>query len=172
MRRNSLGGTYRSYPEPVDGLVPGVLHLVVVGFFALQNVDLLGKTREEDGESERVWWWGRTRGRFPDLIFGLEQGLQLLQGLGQLVLQQLAGAVACVGLQVSHLPTQKLDTPEVRQCWAGPGMSHGIILVWIKKPVPGNNTAHLGLCGVCFHSNVCKREEKKKKKAVDASSLW
>lgn len=45
MGGNSLGGTYRSYPESVDGLVPGVLHLVVVGFFALQNVDLLEKKR-------------------------------------------------------------------------------------------------------------------------------
>lgn len=93
----------------------------------------------------------------PDLIFGLEQGLQLLQGLGQLVLQQLAGALACVGLQISHLPTQKLDTPEVRQRRAGPGMSHGIILVWIKNRPRKQHTARLGLCGVCFHSNVCER---------------
>lgn len=33
-----------------------------------------------------------------DLILGLEQGLQLLQGLGQLVLQQVTGALAPVSL--------------------------------------------------------------------------
>lgn len=101
----------------------------------------------------------------PDLIFGLEQGLQLLQGLGQLVLQQLTGALACVGLQVSHLPTQKLDTPEVRQRWAGPGMSHGIILVWMKNQSPETTQPTL----TCVSA---KKKKKKKKKAVDASSLW
>lgn len=164
MRRNSLGGTYRSYPEPVDGLVPGVLHLVVVGFFALQNVDLLGKKREEDGESERVWWWRRTRGGAPDLIFGLEQGLQLLQGLGQLVLQQLAGALACVGLQVSHLPAQKLDTPEVRQRWAGPGMSHRIILVWIKNQSPETTQPTL----TCVSAE--KRRRRRRRRLMPAPS--
>lgn len=96
----------------MDGLVPGVLHLVVVGFFALQNVDLLEKERKmvnlECVMRENPW-------EVPDLIFGLEQGLQLLQGLGQLVLQQVAGALACVSLQISHLATQKLETPEVRE---------------------------------------------------------
>ncbi len=33
-----------------------------------------------------------------DLIFGLQQGLQLLQGLGQLILQQVTGAMASMGL--------------------------------------------------------------------------
>lgn len=39
---------HRSYPESVDGLVPGVLHLVVVCFLALQNVDLLERQQKEE----------------------------------------------------------------------------------------------------------------------------
>lgn len=53
MRSTSLSVTYRSrfhqsYPQSVDGLVPGMFHLMVVCFFALQNVDLLEK--EQNGE--------------------------------------------------------------------------------------------------------------------------
>lgn len=83
----------------MDGLVPGVFHLMVVCFFALQNVDLLEK--EKTGElnlsrddEEDV----RRHKLSSDLIFGLQQGLQLLQGLGQLVLQQVTGALARMSL--------------------------------------------------------------------------
>lgn len=72
---------------------------MVVCFFALQNVDLLEK--EKTGElnlsrddEEDV----RRHKLSPDLIFGLQQGLQLLQGLGQLVLQQVTGALARMSL--------------------------------------------------------------------------
>lgn len=38
-----------------------------------------------------------------NLIFGLQQGLQLLQGLGQFVLQKVTGAVSSVSLQLCYL---------------------------------------------------------------------
>lgn len=100
-----------------------MLHLMVVCFFALQNVDLLeeekhGELNASGGEEEPV----RRHRLSTDLVFGLQQGLQLLQGLGQLVLQQVTGALACVSLQISHLATQKLDTPGVREYCARPRM--------------------------------------------------
>lgn len=89
---------HHSYPKPVDGLVPGVFHLMVVGFLALQDVDLLEKQQKEelnpgDGEGHV-----RLNAAGTNLVFGLQQSLQLLQGLGQLVLQQVTGALAPMGL--------------------------------------------------------------------------
>lgn len=104
MKRKSLKVPYHStfhhsYPKSVDGLVPGVFHLMVVCFLALQNVDLLEQQQKEelnpsgdDGGHVRVNAAG------TNLIFGLQQSLQLLQGLGQLVLQQVTGALACMSL--------------------------------------------------------------------------
>lgn len=42
-----------SYPESVDGLLPGMFHLMVVCFLALQNVDLLEIEQREELESSR-----------------------------------------------------------------------------------------------------------------------
>lgn len=68
---------------------------MVVCFLALQNVDLLQKQQNEElnpsrGDEGHV----RLHTMSTNLIFGLQQGLQLLQGLGQLVLQQVTGALA------------------------------------------------------------------------------
>lgn len=99
---------HHSYPKSVDGLVPGVFHLMVVCFLALQNVDLLERQQREElnppGHDE-----GHVRLNVAGthLIFGLQQSLQLLQGLGQLVLQQVTGALARMSLQVSNLVAQK-----------------------------------------------------------------
>lgn len=104
MKRESLkvphhSTFHRSYPKSVDGLVPGVFHLMVVCFLALQNVDLLEQQQKEElnpsaDDEGRV----RPNAAGTNLVFGLQQSLQLLQGLGQLVLQQVTGALACMSL--------------------------------------------------------------------------
>lgn len=103
MKRESLKGPphptfHHSYPKSVDGLVPGVFHLMVVGFLAFQDVDLLEQQQKEDLNPGDDEGHVRLNAAGTNLIFGLQQSLQLLQGLGQLVLQQVTGALARMGL--------------------------------------------------------------------------